>query len=77
VSLVTLRAVDIREIGEADCAQVWPIVRDVVGAAETFVYDPSMTSSQAWETWVEAPPGLTVVAIEKHRVVGTGLLAAC
>ena len=70
LSFVTLRAVDIREISEADWTQVWPIVRDVVEAAETFVYDPSMSSSQAWEIWVEAPPGLTVVAIEEHRVVG-------
>jgi GNAT superfamily N-acetyltransferase len=46
-------------------------VRDVVRAAETFVYDPSMSSSQAREICVEAPPGLTVVAIEEHRVVGT------
>lgn len=71
LSFVMLRAVDIREISETDWAQVWPIVRDVVEAAETFVYDPSMSSSQAWQTWVEAPPGLTVVAIQEHRVVGT------
>lgn len=66
-----MRLVDIREISETDWTHVWPIVREVVETAETFAYDPSMTSSQAWETWVEAPPGLTVVAIEEHRIVGT------
>lgn len=71
LSLATFRPVDIREISETDWTHVWPIVREVVETAETFAYDPSMTSSQAWETWVEAPPGLTVVAIEEHRIVGT------
>jgi ribosomal protein S18 acetylase RimI-like enzyme len=71
LSFAIFRPVDIREISETDWAQVWPIVRNVVEAAETFVYDPSMSSSQAWQTWVEAPPGLTVVAIQEHRVVGT------
>ncbi len=68
---VIFPAVDIREISEADWAQVWPIVRDVVAAAETFAYDSSMSSSQAWQIWVETPPGLTVVAIQDQRVVGT------
>ena len=71
LSFVIFRAVDIREISETDWAQVWPIVRHVVAAAETFVYDPSMSSAQAWQTWVEAPPGLTVVALQENRVVGT------
>ncbi|MGD0061907.1 MAG: GNAT family N-acetyltransferase [Streptosporangiaceae bacterium] len=70
-SFANLRAVEIRQIRETDWAQVWPIVRDVVRAAETFAYDPSMSSSQACQIWVEAPPGLTVVALEEHRVVGT------
>ncbi len=70
-SFANLRAVDIREIRETDWAQAWPIVRDVVRAAETFAYDPSMSSSQAFHLWVEEPPGLTVVATEEQRVVGT------
>ena len=62
---------DIREIRATDWAQVWPIVRDIVETAETFAYDPSMSSSQARDTWIEPPPGLTVVAIEHDRIVGT------
>ena len=30
-----------------------------------------MTSAQAHDIWVESPPGLTVVAIEAGRVVGS------
>jgi hypothetical protein len=47
LSFVTLHPVEIREISESDWAQVWPIVREIVVAAETFAYDPSMSSSQA------------------------------
>jgi GNAT superfamily N-acetyltransferase len=63
--------VEIREIRETDWVRVWPIVRDIVAGAQTFAYDPSMTSAQAREIWVETPPGLTVVAIEQGRIVGT------
>src|SRR5260370_36965858 len=55
----------------ADGPQVWPIVREVVQAEETYPYDPSMTASQAHEIWVERPPGLTVIAVEDDRVLGT------
>ncbi|MEE6257420.1 GNAT family N-acetyltransferase [Plantactinospora sonchi] len=61
----------IREFAEDDWSQVWPIVRDVVRAADTFTYDPTMTAEQAYPIWVEKPPGLTVVAVEDGRVLGT------
>ncbi len=62
---------EIREYAETDWPQVWPIVRDIVRAQETFPYDPAMTPDQAREIWIEAPPGLTVVATEDGQVVGT------
>jgi GNAT superfamily N-acetyltransferase len=47
-------------------------VREVVqAAADTFAYDPAMTEAQAHATWIEAPPGLTVVAVERDRILGT------
>lgn len=61
----------IRELGEPDWAQVWAVVRAVVRARDTFPYDPAMTEQEAREMWVEAPPGLTVVAVEGERVLGT------
>jgi GNAT superfamily N-acetyltransferase len=64
-------AMHIREFVEGDWPQVWPIVREVVQAQETFPYDPSMTAAQAHAIWVEAPPGLTVVAVDGERVIGT------
>lgn len=61
----------IREFAEDDWSQVWPIVRDVVRAADTFTYDPAMTAEQAYRIWVAEPPELTVVAVEDGRIVGT------
>ncbi|MFI6759714.1 GNAT family N-acetyltransferase [Micromonospora sp. NPDC050417] len=61
----------IREYAGGDWAQVWPIVREVVRAEETFPYDPGMTEEQSRGMWVEAPPGLTVVAVDGDRVLGT------
>jgi GNAT superfamily N-acetyltransferase len=61
----------IREFREPDWAQVWPIVQEVVRARETFPYDPEMTADQAYDMWVEAAPGRTVVAVAGDRVLGT------
>jgi GNAT superfamily N-acetyltransferase len=65
------REPEIRPYVAADWPQVWPIVRDVVRAADTFPYEPSMTEAEARDTWVEAPPGQTVVAVDGDRVLGT------
>jgi GNAT superfamily N-acetyltransferase len=46
-------------------------VHDVVRAQETFPYDPEMTGEQERLLWIEASPGLTVVAVDGDRVVGT------
>jgi GNAT superfamily N-acetyltransferase len=67
----SLRAMQVRAFAEHDWDQVWPIVREVVRAAETFPYDPAMTSAEARAMWVEEPPGLTVVADDGGRVLGT------
>jgi len=61
----------IRAFVEADWREVWPIVREVVRAADTFAYDPAMTEAQARAAWLEAAPGLTVVALDGERILGT------
>jgi L-amino acid N-acyltransferase YncA len=67
---------DIREFAEADWPQVWPIVREVVRAADTFVYDPAMTEPQARDVWIETPPGLTVVAEDAEKILGTAKMGS-
>jgi GNAT superfamily N-acetyltransferase len=66
-----VRKVDIRALTEGDWEHVWPIVRDVVRAADTFPYDPAMTAAEGRATWIEQPPGLTVVAADGEHVLGT------
>ncbi|OXM58274.1 GNAT family N-acetyltransferase [Amycolatopsis thailandensis] len=62
---------EIREFREEDWAQVWPIVREVVRAADTYTYDPDLTEETARGLWAEKPPSRTVVAVEDGRVLGT------
>jgi L-amino acid N-acyltransferase YncA len=62
---------EIRPFTETDWPRVWPIVRDIVRAADTFVYDPAMTEAEARAIWIERPPGLTVVAAETERILGS------
>ena len=62
---------EIRRFIETDWPQVWPIVRDIVRAADTFVYDPAMTEAEARAIWIERPPGQTVVATERGRILGS------
>ncbi|CAA9539106.1 MAG: Acetyltransferase, GNAT family [uncultured Thermoleophilia bacterium] len=65
---------DVRAFVERDWPRVWPIVRDVVRAQDTFAYDPSLTAGQAFDLWVAAPPGLTVVGVDDGHVVGTATM---
>jgi GNAT superfamily N-acetyltransferase len=61
----------VRAFVETDWPRVWPIVREVVRAADTFAYEPAMTEAQARGIWIEGPPGLTVVAVDGDRILGT------
>jgi L-amino acid N-acyltransferase YncA len=63
--------VRIRDYIDSDWPFVWPIFREIVTAGETYAYDPDLSSEQAREAWVEAPPGHTVVACVGSRVIGT------
>jgi GNAT superfamily N-acetyltransferase len=49
--------------------QIWPIVRDVTTAGDTYPYPTDMTEHQAKDVWMEKPPGLTVVALDEGGVV--------
>jgi GNAT superfamily N-acetyltransferase len=62
---------EIRPFTETDWTQVWPIVREIVRDADTFAYDPAMTETEARAIWIESPPGLTVVAVEDERILGS------
>jgi GNAT superfamily N-acetyltransferase len=63
--------VQIRDYIESDWPSIWPIFQEVVTAGDTYAYDPTWTSEQAQQVWVEPPPGHIVVACDGSRLLGT------
>lgn len=61
----------IRAFTATDWPQLWPIIRAVVQAQDTFAYDPAMSEAQARGIWIEPAPGLTLVAAEDGAVLGS------
>jgi L-amino acid N-acyltransferase YncA len=62
----------IRDATADDWPQIWPFLRQIVTAGETYAYDPQMDEATAREVWLVGPPGRTVVALrEDGTVVGT------
>lgn len=68
-----MRVVDVRP---GDWPAVWPIVAEVVRAADTYALDPAMTETEAQSLWIESPPGRTTVAIDETTgaVAGTATM---
>lgn len=59
---------EIREATDADWPQIWPFLREIVRAGETYTWDRDVTEEQARAMWM-APR--TVVAVDGGIVVGT------
>ncbi|GAB2479026.1 hypothetical protein GCM10027063_20860 [Promicromonospora xylanilytica] len=63
-------ATAVREATGDDWSRIWPIVEEVVRAADTFAYEPTMTEPEARAAWLDAPARV-VVAVRDGAVVGT------
>lgn len=62
----------IRDATADDWPAIWPFLRQIVAAGETFTWDPRTTAEQARARWMHQPPGRTAVAVDPTgRVVGT------
>jgi L-amino acid N-acyltransferase YncA len=67
----------IREATARDWPAIWPIVRAVVVAADTFTYDPAMTENEAQALWMVGAPGRTTAATNaRGAVAGTANMYA-
>jgi L-amino acid N-acyltransferase YncA len=67
----------IRDATPDDWPAIWPIVRAVVVAADTFTYDPAMSEDEAHAMWMVGPPGRTTVAGDaRGAIVGTANMYA-
>lgn len=64
-------AIEIREAQTSDWESIRPFFREIVAAGETYAYDPEMTDEQACNLWMVGSPGVTFVAVDDGRVVGS------
>jgi len=65
---------EIREAREGDWAQIWPFLRDVVAAGETYCWPRDTTEEAARAWWMGKPGGRVFVADDGGRVIGTAEL---
>jgi len=67
----------IRDATQDDWPQIWPFLRQIVRAGETYAYDQDMDEATARELWLVGPPGRTVVAVDEGgAVLGTANMYA-
>lgn len=59
----------IRDASGEDWAAIWPFLRRIVAAGETFSYDRDLDEEMARELWMLPPPGHTAVAVDGNGVV--------
>lgn len=64
----------IRPATVEDWPQIWPFWRAIVEDGETYAYPQDLTSEQARDMWLYAPPGRTVVLVEGDRVLGSATM---
>lgn len=61
----------VRQATDADWPAIWSIVEAVVRAGETYVYPRDLTEDAARALWMQAAPGVTLVADDGGRILGT------
>jgi GNAT superfamily N-acetyltransferase len=67
----------VRDATAADWPAIWPFLRRIVTAGETFCWDRDIAEGDARAYWMHEPPGRTVAAVdEEGAVVGTAELHA-
>ncbi|MEI4232260.1 GNAT family N-acetyltransferase [Roseovarius sp. D22-M7] len=55
--------VAIRAAGAADFATLWPMLRCVIRAGETYAIDPGLSRAGAYALWMEAPRAIYVAEV--------------
>jgi L-amino acid N-acyltransferase YncA len=59
----------IRDASADDWPAIWPFLRRIVAAGDTYTWDPDVTEDQARAMWLLQPPGRTVVAVDTDGTV--------
>ena len=55
----------IREARETDWPAIWPFMREIIEAGETYTYERDTPEATAKAMWLLGTPGHTVVAVEE------------
>ena len=63
----------IRPATPDDWPSIWPFMRQIVEAGETFSWDRDLREDAARERWFIGPPGHTIVAVDDDEVIGTAV----
>ncbi|OZV73031.1 GNAT family N-acetyltransferase [Micromonospora echinospora] len=64
-----LDAVLIRDATIGDWPRIWPFLREIVAAGETYTWPRDVTEEQARPLWMPPPPARTVVAVDPDGTV--------
>jgi ribosomal protein S18 acetylase RimI-like enzyme len=65
------RITKIRKYQESDWVKVWPIIKKVFRAGETYAYSPEITEENAHKVWIESPEETYVAVGEDGNIQGT------
>lgn len=64
--------VAVRDATDDDWPAIWPFLREIVAAGDTYTWDPDTPEAAARAKWMRQPPGRTVVAVDRDgTVLGT------
>ncbi len=63
----------IRPAPAEDWPAIWPFLRRIVAAGETFTWETDVTEDEARLRWFPPPPGRTFVAVDGGAVVGSAV----
>ena len=67
---------EIRTATPADWPLIWPFLREIVAAGETYTWPRDVPEERARELWMPGPPARTVVAVAPDgTVLGSAKLA--
>jgi L-amino acid N-acyltransferase YncA len=60
---------EIRDARPEDWDAIWPFFEQIVRAGDTYAYDRDMSTDQGRRTWMVAPPGRAVVAVDADGTI--------
>ncbi|BCJ61515.1 GNAT family N-acetyltransferase [Micromonospora endophytica] len=68
---------EIRIASTADWPGIWPFLREIVAAGETYTWPRDVDEERARQMWLVPPPGRTVVAVDTDgTILGSAKLTA-